>query len=505
MIKVARFFSFLLIFASSWNMFFGIKGDRPSFYRWNTQTTRWSVPQTIPGYNLDSRPPVLIADQNKTVHAFSSQWLNEDDDSKPVKAIMYNQWTIDNGWSEPTDVLLSPINEARITDAILDENGIIHLIFFGGNGENANIYYATAPAANAYSVRAWSNPILIGDIAADPENAVLVKDSQGNLIVVYYGRKDGKGIYVTTSNDNGDNWSEPVPFFLVTEDKPNIAAINVITSDSGWIHAIWAVYDISGQGRGIYYSRTQDPEDWSEPILLAKAESGLGTQTPTIVEYQDILYAIYNATPKITMRQSMDQGETWTDPITLFPRHVGVNGSLSAVVDGADNLHLFFGQRISGNPDIHGMWHSIWVNNHWIEPEAIVKGPRVIDKVGTNGFDPYDAQAIVSQGNVILVTWRTDPGDIKPNGVWYAYTQMDIPESPIIPLPTNQASITQSTLNSTPITATPTPVSTIQPILSGVAPYPPSDPAWLILIGIIPTVLLLVAIILFKVFKQSRN
>ena len=76
------------------------------------------------------------------------------------------------------------------------------------------------------------------------------------------------------------------------------------------------------------------------------------------------------------MRRSTDNGVTWDDPVILFPRHIGVNGTPSLVIDSNDNLHIFFGQRIPGSPDIHGMWHSVCVDNRWTEPDAVVKGPR---------------------------------------------------------------------------------------------------------------------------------
>jgi hypothetical protein len=502
--RLDRFFQCFFCFACGLSvLWLSANTPFPFFVPYKQQTIRWSTPQTIPGFNPDSRPPILLADQNHTVHAFSSQWINTD--SAGVKAVMYNKWTLDNGWAEPIDILLSPINEARVTDAYLDKDGIIHVLFFGGNGQLADIYYSKAPAINADNVRSWSSPIIIGEMAADPENAVLVKDGYGNLVVTYYGRKDGNGIYTVISSDGGNNWTEPAPFFLAADEKPNISAITVTVSKSGWLHAIWAVYSISGQGRGIYYAHSQNSENWSNPTILADAQDGLGTQTPTIIEYQNTLIAIYNMPPKITMRQSLDDGLTWSDPMSMFSRHVGVNGSLSLVIDGEENLHLFFGQRITGNPDIHGMWHSVLINNRWSEPQAIVKGPRVIDKVGDNGFDPYDAQAVVSQGNVFLVTWRTDPGDIKPNGVWYAFTTLDIAELTAVPLPIYPTIDASSPTKwvATPFALTST---TIQQQLGlKTAPSAPGNPASLIIIGLIPTTALILAILSFKILRSFRR
>jgi hypothetical protein len=134
------------------------------------------------------------------------------------------------------------------------------------------------------------------------------------------------------------------------------------------------------------------------------------------------------------MQRSGDDGITWDAPSIIFPRHVGVNGEMSLVVDSNNELHLFFGQRITGSPDIHGMWHSMLTNNRWTEPEAIVKGPRVRDLVDRKGFDPNYARAVVSQGNVILVTWMTDPA-AGFNGVWYSYKRINAPELPLVKFP----------------------------------------------------------------------
>ena len=397
------------------------------------QISQWASSSIIPGISLDSYPPILVTDENRTVHAFSSQWVGDDSDS--TKAVMYTLWTLEQGWSVPVDVLVSPVAEARVTSAYLDKKGVMHLIFFGGNGISGDIYYSRAPANSAGNARSWSAPILVGENAGDPEGAVLVVNEQV-ISIVYYGIRDGNGVYVVTTDDDGNTWSNPIPIFLSDSEAPTISGLRVIESETGWLHAIWNVNNRAGQGRGIYYARSENGDlQWGDPVLLAMAQEGLGTQTPTVIEYDGVLFAVFNLPPKITMRRSMDNGVTWDDPVIMFPRHVGVNGSLSLVVDGSDDLHLLFGQRITGSPDIHGMWHSVWSGNRWTEPDAVVKGPRVLDKEGYSGFDPYEARAVVSQGNVLLVTWRTDPGNIRDNGVWYSYTVLNAPEAPVATLP----------------------------------------------------------------------
>jgi hypothetical protein len=43
----------------------------------NQGLNQWSPPQTVPGYGDETNPPVRVADQNRTVHAFTSQRLGK--------------------------------------------------------------------------------------------------------------------------------------------------------------------------------------------------------------------------------------------------------------------------------------------------------------------------------------------------------------------------------------------------------------------------------------------
>jgi hypothetical protein len=487
-----------------------ILAGRISVHRAAAQGFQWSPPRVIPAFDPDSWPPILIADQHRTVHAFSSQWVGEEGEGR-YRAIVYNQWTLARGWTNPTDIILSPSKEARLTDVHLDTEGTFHVVFWGGDGTAADIYYSRANSRNVDEVQSWDPPVVVAENAGDPEAAVLAEDDQGDLLIVYHGKIYGNGVYVIRSQDGGSTWSRPVQIFLANAAAPNVWYINVIRSNSGWLHAVWNVYNIAGQGRGIYYARSRDGFEWSDPVLLADAREGLGTMTPTIVEYQDALFVIYNLPPKIRMRRSMDDGVTWADLVTLFPRHVGVNGSLSTVVDGNDTLHLFFGQRIDAtltSPAIHGMWHSIWVGNRWVEPEAVVKGPQVADRVGDKSFDPYEARAVVSQGNVILATWRTDPG-LKENGMWYSYKILDIPELPVtpqtaqpLPEPISTSMMPSGTVSGPDETATAGPLEN-QPLLA--EPYSPSV-AWssstLMVMGAMPAIILVLALV---IIRMSRN
>ena len=464
-----------------------------------SQSGRWSIPQKVPLYSQESNPPILIAEQNRIVHAFSSQWRGS------LRVIVYNQWVYERGWTSPTDIIIFPNGEARVTDVLLDKNNTFHIVYFGGDGTGANIYYSKAPASAADDAHAWSVPVLIGSNAGDPEGAVFAQSEQGTLYVAYNGREFGNSIYVVESSDNGENWTDPSPLFFALTEAPNIAQLQLMIDKSGELHALWGVFTLTAQGRGVYYARSKDGLEWSQPILLAQSQDGLGTQRPTIIEYEDQLLVLYNLSLKIMMRRSSDGGLTWDEPSLLFSRHVGVNGDMSLVIDGNNALHLFFGQRITGNPDIHGMWHSLFMEGRWTEPEAIIKGPLVRDPITRKGFDPYFARAVVSQGNVILVTWRTDPaaGD---NGVWYSFEKIDAPELPLIELsspvtPENNPTVAADVPTESPVTA-PTPSRVVQ--VPTDRPALQSNPGLPIVIGSVLSVVLILIVVVMQKLNGTK-
>ena len=232
-------------------MIFIVIGQLISVASTPTQLSQWAPPEIIPGISLDSEPPILVVDKNRTVYAFSSQWVGNVD---PVKAVEYTQWTLAQGWSVPTDILISPVKEARVTGAYLDKKDIMHLVFFGGDSFSGNIYYSRAPANSAGNARSWSTPALVGESAGDPEGAVLVGDDQ-QISIIYHGKRGGSGVYVVTTKDDGDTWSNSMPIFLSDSQAPFIYGLHAIEDKAGWIHAIWNVNSKAGQGRGIYYAR----------------------------------------------------------------------------------------------------------------------------------------------------------------------------------------------------------------------------------------------------------
>jgi hypothetical protein len=388
---------------------------------------RWSLPRQIPDYDRNGRAPFLIADKNRTVHAFNVQSVREGEGS-----LYYRQWSIDRGWTIPVDIILPPrVGSFSVEDVVLDHNGIFHLIFFVGDNITGGIYYSKAYAAVAGRAQSWSQPAVIGEAAGPVGSAVMVERENGELVVVYAGRQDGIGLYEVLSYDEGENWTRPQAVALSFEEDLFPNGLGIVKDTEDRLHLVWSLVNIRGLGEGIYYtSHLPGKASWRVPISLALLEENdYSTNWPSIAIYRDQLLVIYQDSRPATrwMRQSLDSGTTWTAPERLFP-HEGEYEFAVLREDSAGILHIVLGNRF-GNPAIHGMWHSRWTGQRWTVLEPIVSGPK------TSRFDPSAPTAVISQGNVLLVSWWNDASGPDRTGAWFSFKQLNSPEQPLEVLP----------------------------------------------------------------------
>jgi len=144
----------------------------------------------------------------------------------------------------------------------------------------------------------------------------------------------------------------------------------------------------------------------------------------------------------------------------------------------------------------------------------IVSGPLVQDIDSDKGFDPSLARSAVSQGNLLMIVWRTDPGN-GANGAWYSYTELDAPFYALQALPTPEPVVRHAF----PITATLAPTTTDEEQLAalGIMPIaalpavdqthqPPqvrqlANPAMPLLIGLVPVGFLVTMVL----YRHSRR
>lgn len=424
---------------------------------------QWQPDERVPGYLDNTFTPYMVVDQNRTVHVFASQVMNE----KTFQlAIVYRQWSLAGGWTKATDILLSPSGNAVIQGAFLDQQGFVHVIFWGGTAEKAQIYYSKAPVQSAGSASSWSRPVVIGNLSVETTSAAIVGDGLGNLVVIYNGRRMGYGVYAVSSADSGETWSRSAPIYLTYDQTLLPFSLRLAMGREGRVHATWNVVTILGEDRSLYYANfSLTDQRWSLPKALVEktgTRGFFGPSYPSIVDTGKEVLIMYNSgnpfdgllvpsgRPVQMVIVSKDNGETWEVPVVPFYRHNGRSGEHALVVDSNNVVHAIFIQRIEyvegdKNVVIGGIWHSAYKDGVWSNPE------RFIPSVPSSNI-----RAVVSQGNVILATWIEDQG-VGQAGVWYSYLLLDSKELPVVPYPTLQTEA-PATLNPSAVqTATVTP------------------------------------------------
>jgi hypothetical protein len=480
---------------------------------------RWTPDAKVPGYLNDTFTPFLLADQNRTVHAFASQWVDIDDGRR--LAIVYRKWSLLGGWTRPVDIILSPIGgDANFLGAYMDSSDMVHIIFTAKEAltRKTSVYYSNAPAANADWGPAWSDPVLVGDSALDLNSAAIIGDKAGNLVVIYSGNRDGSGVYYLYSKDEGKSWSNPLPLLLTSDNNLSAFSLHLTVGLDQKIRATWNVVTNLGVDDALYFANydTQTSK-WDAPVELERRidlPEYFGPSFPVMVDDGREILIMYNSGNPFTekpvgpgrpiqrSRISLDGGLTWNDPLDPFPFHVGRSGEHAMVLDGKGTPHTLFIQRIEtadedGNYSIvGGIWHSTFENGGWANPDRFI-----------TSFAPHDVRAVVVQGNILLAVWRKDPG-VGADGVWFSYTVLDEPELPVVPLAT--ASVDYSSAQvvvATEVPALSTLVPTTPPELLDEAPPSNlgSNPALPIIIGTVPVVLILVGVVLGYRFLANRR
>lgn len=406
----------------------------------------WAEQQQIPDYDLDSFAPTMVVDSAGTVHAFSV----ERPFAEAPQDLFHRTWTPETGWSDPNNVVLvsSPFPPS-ILGVYMDEHDTIHLTLYVGNQDVADMYYTSSPAVTAHLATSWLQPAAIVKGVGPLAIGALQGDGHGNLMAIYQSRDYGVGLYYVTSSDGGETWSEPDIVQLVYRKDVWPAALNTFVDEDGMLHAVWSFWSDRGRGEQIYYAQTelhwQDyANHWSEPILLAvKEEDDYEADWPSVIKYKDDLMVIYQDSFPATRFSilSRDNGRTWSEPVHPWP-HFGEYAAAVMLTDSNGDLHTVMGNRTGDC--CHGMWHAKWMGDYWGELEPMILGPK------SPSFDPSGPSAVITRGNYLLVSWRTDTLPEDRNGAWYTFGRLNAPELSVAPLPT-------STLTPTPY-LTPTPL-----------------------------------------------
>mgnify|MGYP000979811640 FL=1 len=421
----------------------------------------WSSPTVVSEGMLNPGLPAAAIDTEGNVHLM---WTAVPSAGQSGSALYHSRWD-KTSWSRPVAVLGSDEGVAQALTLVFAEP-FLHAVWSGGPA--GAVFYSRSYSDDAYTTSGWSTPLMLDEIAVGG-SPVLTVDLLGRLHVVYaVPFNEGRGIYYTRSDDDGESWQEVVRVFdAVTEDWTSVNHPAVTVDERGTIHVVWVRASLPDQevSQSVYYAQSMDHgETWTDAILLADGaydwpQVGANFAGQVVVMLQDLTRNIAE------YRSSSDYGLTW-GYLSQVPGLQALVGRAVLLQDRSGRLHIAaLDTQASSGVTLH---HLIYAEGQWSGP----------DSVALTGVDaPVDGMVLAVAGELGVVdgvglgSRRGDDG-LTPV-IWHTRRTIESQapfEPDFAPAPTP-----------TPIPGpTPTPTPTPRPVVD---PYPSQPSAPVLALG----------------------
>lgn len=466
----------------------------------------WGKPFNISESLTSSNHPAISVDTYGVVHVFWTEDMNgreikPNELPDPPNTVLYRRWDGEN-WTEPLDILAvvdDPL--ADFVAATVDQWNQIHLVWTG----LTKLYYSTAPAAEAYSINAWSTPqVISGDSARSRIETDVAVDSQGTVHIIYATRGSQTGVFHIMAAPNSSTWSTPTRISgFLRENEVAFKDVRLEIDELDRLHAVWSTANDNGYDQAVYYARSeQSGELWDEEIMLADATINTGfTGFPSLLAHGQnelLLIHVDQGNKGRIERTSTDAGRTWSEPRFILSSMEGVNGFLIPLIDSAEHLHLVINMRPSADQRT-GIYYAPRAGLDWA---PII--PVAIDE--PYGPSAHYTDAVIRLGNEIHVVWT----QLASGEIWHIQgTINDLAPTLLrtMPVPRPVAPLDESA--GEPPGATPAPTTTT-PGAAGPLPTeltaPPSGASSTLtpLIAAVIPVLLLVGSVVLAQVKRKR-
>jgi hypothetical protein len=393
----------------------------------------WSVPVSLTDSEGAPELPAMANDAEGRLHVL---WGEDTEGPTAGASLLYvrqDQVATASGtemrWTSPTEILASPDGGADQPSLIALGNQL-HAVWRGG--QDGEVFYSQAFATDAYIASVWTEPQRLAPPGTMVSWPHIAADLGGNLHVVYaVPVNEGRGIYYTRSND-GVQWSAPRQVFdaaragWAMSDYPRVAV-----DLGGTIHVVWTRADPLGSGltRAIYYARSVDGGvTWSEALEVAAGASAWPQVTVSVTGEIHLVWTDTGEENACWHQWSADGGLTWTRPERV-PGFESVPGPIGVLADGAGTVSLVgLGQDSGGKPIL---LYATWDGQRWGEQEVFGLGLAM-----DSSLPGVSSTLLPSLGHldVVFRGASTDPDEGAQVRLWYA--ERAVPAVVATPVPT---------------------------------------------------------------------
>lgn len=367
----------------------------------------WSPPQPISDPGKPAYQPDITSDPYGHVHVV---WVQSNDKQSGCNydAVMYSDFTGDH-WTNPVDIMVSPYSpycagEPAITYSSKDNR--LYIIW-----TDYRLYFSSADANQANSVKAWTPPVVVDDLAARRPDIVV--DHEGRIHIVYYRDQPYWQIYYTRSDDGGLSWTIPMLIHTAQENR-QITRPVIVLDNQDRLHLVWCdeLKDgINQRGGTVYYTRSMDGGfTWDTPIIVDDknpdyTETYGAGEIDVTTSGDDQVFLTWAGPPSSQRwyQWSADGGATWFIPKMIAPINAlnglglrNYNEGMDMAVDSSGRIHLV----TSGSGHLT---HVMWENGSWYEPDILLDyetiWPRIAIRNGNELFVVYSIGADLTQTN----------------------------------------------------------------------------------------------------------
>lgn len=390
------------------------------------QDVSWSEPYPLSSGQGEVSGASLVADPYGYVHAFWSEQNPEENYS----ILQYARFDGEK-WSTPVDIYATTATYAlNAKAATIDSAGILHLAW--SLGSQGPIYYTTAPAYDALSIKMWKEPVLI-DFPAWRVSLQVGTNGELHLLYIKDSGND-RGIYYTNSVNGGLTWQ--IPIWLDPDIPPTYVpgGGGMKMDDNNGLHVLWYYLDLedpAAPARWIRYTYSPDGGvTWDTPSTIDRDltnDGSLRVAGPLMAIQGNTVQVVWAGGDEPYRRYSYSQigSSVWSTPVEkIFGDLLGQAGD-SLAEDALGRLHYIGQIRYP-----QGIYHSILFNGRWSLPTLVyLIASDASDPIG-NRIHAHGISAAFRLGNQLVITFfdRKESQNVQLYAMYKTFS--DVPATP---------------------------------------------------------------------------
>ncbi|MBI2011173.1 exo-alpha-sialidase [Candidatus Daviesbacteria bacterium] len=218
---------------------------------------------------VNQRVPSIAIDSKDNIHLV---WYGTDDPKLENNRQIKYAKSLDGGdtWSTAANVsYVDGFNGQSLwqehPDILVGKDDTLFIVWEGKDKNTSNQQIKFSKSLDGGS--SWSSWKNIKSANNSQSRPTLVQDSSGKLYVFTYSKNglSNQQIWVTSSDDGGDSWSD---WSNIANSKTDSRHVDATIDTSNNIHTTWRQYDTKTKRTKIYYSFF-DGSVWSKPMAVA--------------------------------------------------------------------------------------------------------------------------------------------------------------------------------------------------------------------------------------------